>query len=126
MKIISDCGPYVSWGASTLTKASIHSCGPYNIPNTKVNGYLVYTNNPVGGAMRGFGVTQLGFAYEAHTDRCAAALGMDPLAFRRLNIIHDGATLPTAMTMNVVAVEECIDKAIQMAREGGHWDDTQG
>jgi len=121
VRIVSDSGPYVLWGASTLSKASIHSCGPYDIPNMKVDGYLVYTNNPVGGAMRGFGVTQLGFAYEAHTDFCAKELGMDPIAFRRKNLIKDGSKLPTEMKMNIVTVGECLDKAIALAEKGGDW-----
>ena len=121
VKIISDSGAYISWGSSTLTKASVHACGPYNIPNTRVDGYIVYTNNPVGGAMRGFGVTQLGFAYEAHTDWCARKIGMDPIAFRRLNLIHDHSQLPTGMIMNIVTVEDCLNKAIEMAKEEGDW-----
>ena len=121
VNIISDCGPYVSWGASTLHKASIHACGPYDIPNTRVNGKLVYTNNPVGGAMRGFGVTQLGFAYEVHTTYCAEKINMDPVEFRRINIIHDGSQLPTGMIMNIVTVEDCLNKVIEMAKEGGDW-----
>lgn len=121
VKIISDCGAYVSWGASTLTKASVHSCGPYNVPNVAVDGYLVYTNNPVGGAMRGFGVTQLGFAYEAHTEYCAKMIGMDSLEFRKKNMIHDGSQLPTAMKMNIVTVEECLDLAIDLAKKEGDW-----
>ncbi|MCL6554638.1 MAG: molybdopterin-dependent oxidoreductase, partial [Firmicutes bacterium] len=68
IEIVSDCGAYVSWGVSTLAKASIHAAGPYVIPHVKIDGYLVYTNNPVGGAMRGFGVPQVGFASECHTD----------------------------------------------------------
>ena len=87
----------------------------------KVDGYLVYTNNPVGGAMRGFGVTQLGFAYEAHTDFCAKQLGMDPIEFRRKNLIKDGSKLPTEMKLNIVTVGECLDKAIALAKKGGDW-----
>lgn len=121
VRILSDCGAYVLWGASTLTKASVHACGPYEIPNTKVEGNLVYTNNPVGGAMRGFGVTQLGFAYEVHTDYCASKIGMDPLTFRRINLIKDGSMLPTAMIMNIVTVEETLDMAIDLAKKGGDW-----
>ena len=121
VKIISDCGAYVLWGASTLTKASVHACGPYEIPNTQVEGYLVYTNNPVGGAMRGFGVTQLGFAYEVHTEYCASKIGMDSLTFRKINMIKDGSMLPTAMIMNIVTVEETLDMAIDLAKEGGDW-----
>ena len=82
---------------------------------------MVYTNNPVGGAMRGFGVTQLGFAYEAHTEYCARTIGMDSLEFRRKNLIHDGSKLPTAMEMNIVTVEECLDRAIALAKKGGDW-----
>jgi len=83
---------------------------------------LVYTNNPVGGAMRGFGVTQLGFAYEAHTEYCAEKIGMDSLEFRRLNLIHDRDTLPTEMIMEIVSVEDCLNRAIELAKEGGDWE----
>ena len=89
VEIISDSGAYVSWGESTLSKAAIHAAGPYRIPHVKIDGYLVYTNNKVGGAMRGFGVPQLGFAYECHTDTVAERIGMDPLEFRLKNIIED-------------------------------------
>ena len=34
--------------------------------------------------MRGFGVTQIGFAYEVHMDTIAAEIGMDPVEFRIL------------------------------------------
>lgn len=122
VEIISDSGAYVSWGASTLTKASVHALGPYVVPNSCVDGYLVYTNNPVGGAMRGFGVTQLGFAYEVHMNHCAEKIGMDPLEFRRLNLIHDRDTLPTEMIMEIVSVEDCLDRAIELAKEGGDWE----
>ncbi len=119
VKIYSDCGGYITLGKMTLNKAVIHACGPYEIPHTKVVGYLVYTNNSVGGAMRGFGLPQTCFAYECHTDYIAQQLNMDPIQFRRLNLIHDGAHLPTGMRMNVVTLEETLDKAIEMARRGG-------
>jgi len=58
VEIISDAGAYSSFGQSALSKSCILACGPYNIPNIKVDGYLIFTNHPVGGAMRGFGVPQ--------------------------------------------------------------------
>jgi len=121
VRIVSDNGAYTTWGVGTISKACIFSCGPYDIPNMKVDGYLVYTNNPVGGAMRGFGVTQLGFAYEAHTNYCAEQIGMDPIEFRRINFMKDHSKLPTAMSIPIVTVEECLDKAINLAKEGGDW-----
>lgn len=115
VEIISDTGAYVSWGESTLSKASIHAAGPYRIPHVKIDGYLVYTNNNIGGAMRGFGVPQLGFAYECHTDTVAARLGLDPLEFRLKNIIEDGSTLPTGQVLEKVFLKETVHEAVKLA-----------
>lgn len=115
VEIISDTGAYVSWGESTLSKASIHAAGPYQIPHVKIDGYLVYTNNKVAGAMRGFGVPQLGFAYECHTDTVAEHIGMDPLEFRLKNIIVDGATLPTGQVLEKVFLKDTVREAVKLA-----------
>jgi len=115
VEIISDAGPYVTHGESTLKKALIHSAGPYIIPYTKIDGYLVYTNNLLAGAMRGFGVTQLGFAYEAHMDTIAEEMGIDPIELRMKNIYHDNDCLPTGQQLPVVSLEETIRTAIKAA-----------
>lgn len=120
VEIISDCGAYVSWGASTLAKASIHAAGPYAIPHVKIDGYLIYTNNPVGGAMRGFGVPQVGFAYECHTDSVAAAVGMDPVAFRLHNGLRSGGRLPTGQVLERVTLEQTLRQALEQA--GWQWE----
>jgi CO/xanthine dehydrogenase Mo-binding subunit len=113
-KIISDTGAYVSWGASTLSKACIHAAGPYHIPHVKIDGYLVYTNNSLGGAMRGFGVPQLGFAHEVHTDTIAEKLGIDPLEFRLKNVLTNGSTLPTGQVLESVSITETIRQAVNL------------
>ena len=111
VEIISDSGAYVSWGESTLTKASVHAAGPYRIPHVRIDGYVVYTNKPVGGAMRGFGVTQLGFAYEVHMDTIAAEMGLDPYEFRMKNLFVNNSSLPTGQVVEVVTVGECLQRA---------------
>lgn len=115
VEIISDSGAYVSWGQSTLTKACIHAAGPYRIPHVCIDGYVVYTNKPVGGAMRGFGVTQLGFAYEVHTDTIAAEMGFDPLEFRLKNLFVDNCSLPTGQVVEQVTMTECVQRAVELA-----------
>jgi CO/xanthine dehydrogenase Mo-binding subunit len=115
VEIISDCGPYVTWGESTLTKALIHAAGPYRIPYTKIDAYLVYTNNPVGGAMRGFGVTQLGFAYEAHMDTIAAEMKISPAGLRLKNMLRDNDILITGQRIETVTLRETMEKAFALA-----------
>ncbi len=97
-----------------MHKACIHGAGPYRIPHVKIDGYLVYTNNNIGGAMRGFGVPQLGFAHECHTDHIAEKLGMDPLEFRLKNLMVDGSSLPTGQVLDQVSVRETLRRAVEM------------
>jgi xanthine dehydrogenase molybdenum-binding subunit len=62
----------------------------YPCPNMECDSYTVYTNRPAAGAMRGYGMPQASFADESNIDECARAVGMDPLEFRRKNIMPDG------------------------------------
>ena len=77
-KLIADSGAYVSTGYGSLDKACLQGAGPYRVPHVKIDGYLVYTNNPIGGSMRGLGATQTNYGYEIHMDTIAAEMGMDP------------------------------------------------
>jgi CO/xanthine dehydrogenase Mo-binding subunit len=115
VEIVSDSGAYVSLGQSTMTKACVHAAGPYRIPHVCIDGYVVYTNNPVGGAMRGFGVTQLGFAYEVHMDTIAAKMGLDPLELRKKNLFVDNCSLPTGQVVEAVTLTECTERAVALA-----------
>jgi CO/xanthine dehydrogenase Mo-binding subunit len=115
VEIISDTGAYVSWGESTLSKGCIHAAGPYRIPHVKIDGYLVYTNQNVGGAMRGFGATQSGYAVECHTDTLATRLGMDPVEFRLKNLLVDGSALPTGQVLEQVTAKATLREAVRLA-----------
>jgi len=111
VKVTSDAGAYTSYGPSSLMKGCICSSGPYRIPNMKVDGYLVFTNNPVGGAMRGFGVAQVLAAEETHMDHIAAELGMDPVKFRLKNALKNGDRTMTGQVLHSVGISETIQRA---------------
>ncbi len=111
IKMISDNGAYTQLGESQLTKASIFAPGPYRIPHVKVDAYLVYTNNTVGGAMRGFGVPQVSAAVETHMDHIAEALGLDPLELRLRNALKSGDLIPTGQMLHNVQLGETLSKA---------------
>jgi len=99
-RILGDTGGYASVGDKVLERAAGHACGPYEVPNVDVVAHTVYTNNPVNGAMRGFGVNQVAFALEACLERLADAVGMDPLEFRAMNLLRPGGRFSTGQVMN--------------------------
>ncbi|MFB7291394.1 xanthine dehydrogenase subunit D [Actinacidiphila glaucinigra] len=99
-RIVLDGGAYASSSPAVVGNASSLSAGPYVIDDVDIEALALYTNNPPCGAMRGFGAVQACFAYEAQMDKLAAALGMDPVEFRRLNAMSQGAVMPTGQVVD--------------------------
>ncbi|MGD9818564.1 MAG: xanthine dehydrogenase family protein molybdopterin-binding subunit, partial [Desulfomonilaceae bacterium] len=89
-EIYLDTGPYDYLGGVVLTLALEHAGGVYRIPNCRARGWLLYTNNPIGGAFRGFGVPQVAAAMEQMVDMIAEKLGICPLELRLKNAIKQG------------------------------------
>jgi CO/xanthine dehydrogenase Mo-binding subunit len=117
VRIVADAGAYCSWSETTLAKATILSAGPYKVDHFAAEGYAVYTNKTVTGAMRGFGAPQMCFAYESHMDTIAHRLGLDPLRIRLLNALDEGSTGPTGQVLRSVAAK----KALVAAAERFGW-----
>jgi len=108
--LYGDGGAYASLSEKVMTRATTHASGPYDVPSVKVDCYAMYTNNTPCGAFRGFGVTQSCFAVESNMDVVAEELGMDPLAFRRVNTLDVGKVTCTGQTlMESCGLNECVD-----------------
>jgi CO/xanthine dehydrogenase Mo-binding subunit len=99
VRLLLDGGAYASSSPAVLANASTFAAGPYEIPNVRIEGTVVYTNNPPCGAMRGFGAPQVCFAYESAMDALAAELGIDPVELRLENALAPGAVLPTGQVL---------------------------
>jgi carbon-monoxide dehydrogenase large subunit len=110
MKIVLDTGAYAEKGPTVCDSSVKTSVGPYKIPHTKVEGYCVYTNNPVSGAFRGYGAPQPAWACESQLDIIAKKLNMDPLEIRLKNALD-------LDFQGTVGVKECLEKAA----EAIHW-----
>ena len=82
VRLLVDGGAYASSSTAVIANASTFACGPYDVPNARIDGTAVYTNNPPCGAMRGFGAPQVCFGHEAQMDRLASELGLDPTELR--------------------------------------------
>ncbi|MGH8680386.1 MAG: molybdopterin cofactor-binding domain-containing protein, partial [Burkholderiales bacterium] len=87
-------GAYASWGNTVANRVPIHASGPYRLPNVRALSRAVYTNAPVAGAFRGFGVPQSTIVHEALLDELADRAGIDKLELRYRNALRAGQ--PTA------------------------------
>jgi len=98
--LYGDSGAYCSLGIYVIKRTAMHLGGPYYYPHYKADSFSVYTNNPISGAFRGFGIPQAALVHETLIDQLAQELRMDPLEFRLLNCIRPGQKSPTGQIMN--------------------------
>lgn len=90
MDALSNTGAYSSHGHIVLMNAMGQFSALYPVANMHYRARTAYTNSPVAGAMRAYGIPQLYFATEAHMDNIAAQIGMDPIELREKNLIKTG------------------------------------
>ncbi len=102
-------GAYADIGPRVTQKSGFTAAGPYDIEHVSLKNYAVYTNQPPAGALRGFGISQLVWAYERQTDIIAHALGIDPLEFRRRNILREGRPHATGTAMHDAELDGVLD-----------------
>jgi len=111
-RILLDGGAYLSSSNAVISNAACFAPGPYRVPNALIDGYVVRTNNPPCGAMRGFGSVQVCYGHEAQMDKLAAVLGVDPVALRLRNALRRGDRLVTGQVLTgAVPVREVIEAA---------------
>ena len=109
-ELIADTGAYASLGGPVLQRACTHAAGPYNYQNVDIVGKAYYTNNPPGGAFRGFGVTQSCFATECNLNQLAELVGITPFEMRYINAIRPGQVLPNGQIADdTTALVETLD-----------------
>ena len=107
--LILDTGPYAALGGEVFALAMEHAGGPYRIPNSSITGSVVYTNNPVSSAFRGFGVPQAAAGIEQAVDELAKASGFDPLELRLRNVVRRGDFTPAGVRMTtVLGLADCL------------------
>src|SRR3954470_21728628 len=112
-------GAYADIGPRITQKSGFTAPGPYDIENVSIDSYSLYTNLTPAGALRGFGIPQLVWAYESHTDMMARTLKLDPIDFRRKNLLREGRPQATGTLMKDAAIEVVLDRlALRMNWKG--------
>ena len=123
MHSYSNQGAYASHGHAIAANGLTSWRLQYTCPNIRGEAYTIYTNTPVGGAMRGYGIPQVCFAIESFMDDVANEIHMDPLEFRRKNLIQgyyeDAYLKPIAANTN--GIFECLEKGAEYI----HWDEKR-
>ncbi len=113
LEVFSDQGAYASHGHSIAAKGAGAFPQLYPCDNVLVDAYTVFTNKPVAGAMRGYGIPQAMWAVESHTEDVCAAIGADPLEFRRKNLMPVGFTDDFSKNrLYSDTFNQCLDKAM--------------
>jgi CO/xanthine dehydrogenase Mo-binding subunit len=109
-------GAYADIGPRVTQKSGFVAAGPYDIENVYIDSYALYTNMPPAGALRGFGLPQLAFAYESHTDMIARALKLDPVEFRRRNLLREGRPQASGTILRDAPIEAVLDRLCERMR----------
>ena len=123
MNAYSNQGAYASHGHAIAANGLTAWRLQYACPNTRGEAYTIYTNTPVAGAMRAYGIPQAAFAIECFMDDIAHEIHMDPLEFRRRNLIsgyyEDAYLKPIAANTN--GIFQCLEKGAEYI----HWDEKR-
>jgi CO/xanthine dehydrogenase Mo-binding subunit len=114
--VLMDGGAYVTLSPVVLSRGTLHATGPYDCPNVRIRARVVATHTPPNGAFRGFGAPQTLYAAELQMDRIAEALGADPVALRRKNLVGRGSTLAVGQVLKESvgagrALEACVKRS---------------
>lgn len=114
IEVALDGGAYSTLSPVVLSRATIHSPGPYKWPFLRVRAKAMATNLPPHGAFRGFGAPQSLFALERHMDKIAHVIGISPEELRRRNFLQSGDRTATGQLLSEpVDMQHLLTRALE-------------
>lgn len=121
IKYYWDAGAYADYGVNIGRAAAYSGAGPYEVPNCRIDSYVVYTNKVFGTAYRGFGHLELLWGVERNMDILAGKLGLDPVELRLKNVLLPGSTTITGekITEHTGRVDRCLEAVAKEIKWSG-------
>lgn len=113
MKIVYESGAYGSHSPGVTNVGTASATSLYRCANVRLDGRAVYTNTPIAGAYRGYGVVQSYYAIDIQIDEAAEKLGIDPAEMRLRNAVRDGDIAPSGHPIIGHGLEACVSHGIQ-------------
>ncbi|NMH99948.1 xanthine dehydrogenase family protein molybdopterin-binding subunit [Pseudonocardia acidicola] len=114
-RLLLDSGAYCGDALFATEIGLMMIAGPYRIPNLHAEVHTLYTNRTPAGSVRAPGGPQTCWAVEQHTDELARLVGLDPLEFRRRNLVRAGDTGQTGQRFVSSSAHECLERAADLA-----------
>ena len=112
-RIVFNSGAYGSHGPGVTHVGTSALTSLYRCDNVHLEGRCVYTNTPIAGAFRGYGVVQTYYALDIQMDEAAERLGMDPAQLKLLNAVRAGDMAPSDHAIVGHGLEDCIRRGLQ-------------
>ncbi|WP_077967344.1 xanthine dehydrogenase family protein molybdopterin-binding subunit [Ensifer adhaerens] len=114
MKLVYDSGAYGSHGPGVTIVGTTAATSLYRCENVRLEGRCVYTNTPINGAFRGYGVVQSYYALDIQMDEAAERLGMDPAELKLKNVVRAGDIAPSGHPIIGHGLEICLKHGIDV------------
>ncbi len=121
-KAWADGGAYASYGVVTSYYLGVFMTLPYRLENYRFESHRLYTNKPPCGPKRGHGAIQPRYALEAHMDRAAERLGIDPAELRLRNCMDPDSETCNGLRVTSMGMRQCIDAVV----EASGWRERRG
>ena len=113
VEYVWDAGAYTEYGVNIVKAAGLAALGPYDIPNAWADSYCVYTNHPVGGPYRGFGMCEIHFGLEQNLDMVAREIGISEVEIRRINGLRAGGITGTGQVLEDSGYQDCLETVVK-------------
>ena len=112
-RIVFNSGAYGSHSPGVTNVGTAAMTSLYRCENVDLEGRAIYTNTPIAGAFRGYGVVQTYFAIDLQVDEAAERLGFDPAEFKLKNAVREGDIAPSGHPIVGHGLEDCIRRGIE-------------
>lgn len=111
-EFIWDGGAFTEYGVNIVKAGGYASTGPYEVGNVWTDSICAYTNHPVGGPYRGFGMSEIQFGIEQNLDIIADKLGIDKIEIRRTNALKAGSYTSMGEKLDMCGLIDCLDVVV--------------
>jgi CO/xanthine dehydrogenase Mo-binding subunit len=114
--VLMDCGAY-GGEQIFLTTMTAHTLGGnYRLGAVRLTSRAIYTNTAPNGAFRACNGVYNTFALERHTDEICAAMQIDPLEFRRRNVLGDKDIGATGQVFEGDVLKPMLDRIAELRK----------